>query len=326
MSIIINNINLSNTTLKRILLNGMFISIVAIIILFIFGQIIFPGFMSFDHIMSVLRMSAFLGIVSLAQTLVVISGNEGIDLSVGSSLSLGVVIAAHFLNGSNNNIIPAIMIVSLVGFVIGIISGAGVSYMDIPPLIMTIAMASVIEGISLIITKGFPTGNAPPLLEIIGSGRILRIPYLILLWTVIIIGVSIILKRTKWGSVLYGVGSNDITAELCGTNVKMFRMNVYGISGAISAFDGLLLLSYTGTPYLNLGAPYTMGSIAAIAVGGVSLAGGSGSYLGTVVGCIFLMTLNSILVAVQTTEAGRQIAYGVLLLILIIAYTKRKIE
>lgn len=324
---ILNHITMfESISLKKILLNKIFISIAAIFILFIFGEIIFPGFMSFNHIMTVLRMSAFLGIVSLAQTFVVISGKEGIDLSVGSSLSLGVVIAAKFLNGNNVNIVPAIIIVSFVGFMVGIISGAGISYMEIPPLIMTIAMASVIEGLSLIVTKGFPTGNAPPILEIIGSGRIIGIPYLILLWTVIIILVSIVLKRTRWGSILYGIGSNDLTAELCGTNVKTFRMNVYGISGAISAFDGLLLLSYTGTPYLNLGAPYTMGSIAAIAIGGISLAGGSGNYLGTVVGCIFLTTLTSILVALQTTEAGRQIAYGVLLLILIIAYTRRKTE
>jgi len=317
---------LSKIYLKKIVLNRVFIAFVGIFLLFIFGEIIFPGFMSFTHIMSVLRMSVFLGIVALGQTIVVISGNEGIDLSVGSVLSLGVVISAYFLNGKNINIPAAIIIVTFIGFVIGTVSGAGISYIGIPPLIMTIAMGSVIEGLSLIVTKGFPTGNAPPLLETIGNDRIFNIPYLILLWIVIIIVASVILKRTGWGNILYGVGANSLTAELSGINVKRFRIYVYGVCSAISAFDGLLLLSYTGTPYLNLGAPYVMASIAAIAIGGISLAGGSGNYLGTATGCIFLTTLNSILVALQTSEAGRQIAYGVLLLFLIVAYTRRKGE
>ncbi|GAK58162.1 ABC transporter, membrane spanning protein (Ribose) [Candidatus Vecturithrix granuli] len=317
---------LSKTFLKQMVLNQSCMSVVAIFILFLFGEIIFPGFISFSHVMSVLRMSVFLGIIALGQTLVVISGNEGIDLSVGSILSLGVVISAFILQGENLRIPIVLIVVPLIGFLLGIVSGAGIAYIGIPPLIMTLAMASVIEGSSLIITKGFPTGNAPPFLEVVGSGRIFEVPYLILLWGVIIVVVSLLLKRTKWGHILYGVGANSFTAELSGINVKRFRMVIYGICGAISAFGGLLLLSYTGTPYLNLGVPYLMPSIAAVAIGGISLAGGSGTYLGAVAGCIVLTTLNSILVALQTTEAMRQIAYGALLFLLIVAYTRRKSE
>lgn len=316
----------SKTSLKKIILSQSFVSIAAVFLLFIFGEIIFPGFVSFSHIMAILRMSVFLGIVALGQTLVVISGGEGIDLSVGSVLSLGVVISAYILQGENIYIPLALVIVPLIGFTIGVVSGVGISYVGIPPLIMTIAMASVIEGVSLIVTKGFPTGSAPPLLETIGNGRIFNIPYLIILWGFIIVIVSIILKRTKWGNILYGVGANSFTAELSGIHVKRFRIFTFGICGAISAFSGLLLLSYTGTPYLNLGVPYLMASIAAVAIGGVSLAGGSGNYLGTVIGCIVLTTLNSILVALQTTEAIRQIAYGSLLFLIIVAYTRRKSE
>jgi len=315
------NAILSKIFLKNVLTNRLFVAIVAVFLLFVFGEIIFPGFMSFTHIVSVLRLSVFLGIVALGQALVVISG--GIDLSVGSLLSLGVVISAYFLRGENINIPETLIIVPLIGFAIGLISGVGISYIGIPPLIMTLAMASVIEGISLIITKGFPTGNAPPLLETIGSGKIFNIPYLILLWGVIITIVTLILKRTKWGYILYGVGANSLTAELSGISAKRFRMYIYGICGAISAFAGLLLLSYTGTPYLNLGAPYIMPSIAAVVIGGVSLAGGSGDYLGVATGCIFLTTLTSILVALQTTEAVRQIVYGSLILILVVAHARR---
>ncbi len=308
---------------RSLLSNKLAIAVAAIVVLFVFGEIISPGFLSFSHVMSVLRLSVFLGIVALGQTLVVMAGGEGIDLSVGSIVSFGVVVASSFLMGRDANIPAAILAVVVAGFAIGLVNGIGISYVGLPPLIMTLAMSSVVEGLSLLYTRGYPTGTASPLLETAGSGRVLGVPFVLLLWVVVIVGAMLLLFRKRWGAVLFGVGANAVTAELSGINVKRFRMFVYAICGAISAFAGLMVLSYTGTPYLNLGAPYLMSSIAAVAVGGIALAGGSGSYLGAVVGCILLTTLTSILVALQTTEAIRQIVYGSLLFVIIIAYTRR---
>lgn len=308
---------------KSLLSNKLTIAVGAIIALFVFGEIISPGFLSFNHLMSVLRLSVFLGIVALGQSLVVMAGGEGIDLSVGAVVSLGVVVASSFLMGKDANIPVAIVAVVASGFAIGLANGVGISYIGIPPLIMTLAMSSVVEGLSLLYTKGYPSGTASPLLESAGNGRVLGVPIVLLLWIVVIVAAMLLLFRKRWGAVLFGVGANSVTAELSGINVKRFRMFVYAISGAISAFAGLMVLGYTGTPYLNLGAPYLMSSIAAVAVGGIALAGGSGSYVGAVIGCILLTTLTSILVALQTTEAVRQIVYGSLLFIIVIAYTRR---
>ncbi len=313
---------LKRNKVKIFFSNKIVIACLVAIIMFIFGEIIFPGFMSFSHIMSILRLSVFLGIVSLGQTLVIIAGKEGIDLSVGSVLSIGVVISAYFLRGENRNIPLTLVIVLVAGFIIGLISGASISYLRVPPLIMTLAMASVVQGLSLIITKGFPIGNAPPMLEVLGSGKIFNIPYIIIFWIILACIVLLILKRTKWGTILYGIGTNNLAAELSGIDTKRFRMWVYAIAASISCFAGFLLLSYTGTPYLNLGAPYMMPSIAAATIGGVSLAGGEGNYFGTVAGCIVLTTLTSILVALQAGESIRQIVYGVVIVILIIAYAR----
>ena len=311
-------------TLRSLGGNQPTIAVAAIIALFLFGEIISPGFLSFSHLMSVLRLSVFLGIVALGQCLVVMAGGEGIDLSVGSVLSLGVCVSSSLLLGKDSNI-PAALLGSLAaGFAIGMVNGAGISYVGIPPLIMTLAMASVVEGLSLIYTGGYPKGSAPPLLETLGSGRILEIPNMLILWVTIIIAATIILFRKRWGAVLFGVGANSLTAELSGINVKRFRMFVYGISGAISGLAGFFVLGYTGTPYLNLGAPYLMTSIAAVAIGGNSLAGGSGSYIGAAIGCILLTTLSSILVALKTTESIRQIVYGSLVFIIVVAYTRRR--
>lgn len=312
--------------LKALASDKLTIAAAAVVVLFGFGEIIFPGFLSFGHVMSMLRLSVFLGIVALGQSLVVMAGGEGIDLSVGSVLSLAVVVSSSLLDGKNANIPVALAAAIGAGFAIGLVNGIGVSYVGIPPLIMTLAMASVVEGLSLIYTHGFPKGAAPMLLESLGNGRIVGIPFIVLLWVLVIVAATLLLFRKRWGAVLFGVGSNSITAELSGVNVKRFRMFVFGISGAITGLAGFLVLGYTGTPYLNLGAPYLMASIAAVAVGGISLAGGSGSYVGASIGCILLITLSSILVALQTTEAVRQIVYGSLLFVIVVAYTKRRVD
>ena len=312
--------------LRSIASNKLAVAVAAIVVLFVFGQVLSPGFLSGNHLMSVLRLSVFLGIVALGQALVVMSGGEGIDLSVGSVVSLGVVIASSLLQGRDANIPAALAAAIAAGFAIGIANGVGISYIGIPPLIMTLAMSSVVEGLSLLYTRGYPSGTASPLLETIGNGRVGGVPNVLLMWVLVIVAATLVLFRKRWGAILFGVGANSITAELSGINVRRFRMLVYGICGAISAFAGFMILGYTGTPYLNLGAPYLMSSIAAVAVGGIALAGGSGSYLGAAIGCILLTTLNSILVALQTTEAVRQIVYGGLLFIIVIAYTRRRKE
>jgi ribose transport system permease protein len=311
---------------RQLLGNKLTIATLAIVVLFVFGEIIAPGFLSFGHVMSVIRLSVFLGIVALGQALVVMSGGEGIDLSVGSIVSFGVVVASSLLTGKDANIPAAVAGVVAAGFALGLINGIGISYIGIPPLIMTLAMSNVVEGLSLLYTRGYPSGTASPLLETLGSGRIGGVPFIILLWILVIVAATLLLFRKRWGAVLFGVGANSVTAELSGINVKRFRMFVYAICGAISAFAGLLILGYTGTPYLNLGAPYLMSSIAAVAVGGISLAGGGGSYFGAVIGCVLLTTLSSILVALQTTEAIRQIVYGGLLFVIVVLYTRRARE
>lgn len=313
-----------STSIRSLASNQLTIAVASIVALFIFGEIIAPGFLSFGHLMSVLRLSVFLGIVALGQSLVVMAGGEGIDLSVGSVLSLGVVVSSSLLMGKDANIPAALLGALAAGFAVGLVNGVGVSYVGIPPLIMTLAMASVVEGLSLIYTGGYPKGTAPGLLEALGSGRILNVPNILLLWVVVIVAATLVLFRKRWGAVLFGVGANSITAELSGINVKRFRMIVYGICGAISGLAGFFVLGYTGTPYLNLGAPYLMTSIAAVAIGGISLAGGAGSYIGAAIGCVLLTTLSSILVALRTTEAVRQIVYGSLVFIIVVAYTRRK--
>lgn len=309
---------------KHVAASKVTIAYVLIIVLFIAGQLASPGFAAPSNVMNVLGIASLLGFIALAQMLVVVSGNEGIDLSVGAMASLGGVMASQIIQGLDGNLLQAVLLILVAGFVIGSVSGLGISYFKVPPLVMTLAMASVIQGISLVYTNGQPKGMASPLLKELGTGRSFGIPHLVMLWVVLAVITAVFLKRTKWGYVLYGVGANRLTTELSGIRTKVVLTVVYGASGAIAAIGGMLLLSYTGTSYLDIGSSYMLPTIIAVVIGGVSLAGGQGTYSGAVSGAILLTTLSSLLTTLHMNEGGRQIVYGVVLLLLLAAYARQK--
>ncbi len=316
---------------KKIFKDKVAISYIIVIALFVIGQIAVPGFASFNHIMTVLQTSFFLGMLCLGQTIVVISGKEGIDLSVGPMLTVGVITSSAILMGRDSNFFYALIAVLVLGFVLGLVNGAGVSYLGIAPLIMTLAWGIVLEGGLLFITDGFPPGRASPLLQMLGGGSIrfnvggyaVRIPWVILIWVFVIIVVLFLFKKTIIGRILYGIGTNDRASNLLGINTKKIRMFSYGFSGMFSAFSGMILLGYVTNPNLNLGIHYGLPSVAAIVIGGISLAGGAGSYVGAVAGSIILTTLTSLLVTFRFGESGRQIVYGAVLLLLLVLYARQ---
>lgn len=312
------------TYVKALYSNKVIVALLIAVGLFVFGQLIAPGFADFSNVMNILSLSAFLGIIALGQTLVILSGAEGIDLSVGAVISLSAVMASQMMNGQNGSFIPAVLAVLAAGFIIGLANGAGVSFLKIPPLIMTLAMSSVIQGAALIYTDGQPKGKGAPFLISLGSQRSMGIPNILFIWAAVIILTILVLRRTSWGFRLYAAGENDLTARLSGIKTRTVRTLAYGASGCISALGGLFILGYTATSYLDIGSAYIMPSIAAVVIGGVSLAGGNGSYMGTAVGAIVLTTLGSILVTLKMGEAGRQVVYGLVLLLLLIIYARQR--
>lgn len=321
----------AKSRVNKIFTDKVIISFLIVVILFIIGQITVPGFATLNHIMTVLQTSFFLGMLSLGQTIVVISGKEGVDLSVGPMLTVGVIASSAILMGKDSNFALAVVVVLVLGFVLGLVNGIGVSFLGIAPLIMTLAWGIVVEGALLFITNGFPPGKASPLLELLGGGSLkfrignypVGIPWVLIIWIIITLIVLYIFKRTTFGRILYGIGTNDRAANLLGIRTKQFRMLAYGFSGMFSAFSGMLLLGYVTNPNLNLGINYVFPSVVAIVIGGISLAGGAGSYLGAVAGSIILSTLTSVLVTFQIGESGRQIIFGFVLLILVVLYARK---
>jgi ribose transport system permease protein len=317
--------------LRRWLNNRVVIAFLLVMGLFVAGEVIVPGFLRFSHVMTVLQASFFLGLVSLGQTIVVISGREGLDLSVGATMTVGVILGAYILMGNDANLLLTVVLVLSTGFVLGLVNGLGVAFLRLAPLIMTLAWGIVVNGILIGVTKGLKPGKASPILETLGNSSMLigagehalRIPWVNVIWAIVIALVWFLLRRTSGGRVLYAVGANDRAAELLGIRVRLVRVLTYAASGMLSAFSGLLLLGFVQNPDLQLGERYVLPSAVAVIIGGIRFGGGAGSYAGAVAGSVFLTTLASVLVTLNMDEGARQLITGLVLVVLLAAYTRR---
>jgi ribose transport system permease protein len=295
---------------------------VLIIILFILGEVISDGYLEIRHVGAVLRTASFLGIVAIGQTLVILTG--GIDLSVGPLITMGNVFICMFMNGLDQNNLLGFGSVILLGLCFGLLSGLGVTLLRISPLVMTLAVGSLVTGVTLIFSQGAPKGLASPFLRTIGVGFFLDlIPIIVVIWLVLSILTIFLLKSTTFGRKLIYAGANAKAAELSGVNVPLVKTIAYASSGLSAVLAGIFMAGYTQTAFLGIGNEYVMWSITAVVIGGTSLTGGKGSYLGTIAGAILLVLLESILTLVRVPEAGRRIATGLIILIMITIYFRK---
>jgi ribose transport system permease protein len=301
------------------------VAILLAILLFFIGGVLAPGFANSDQAVNIIRLAAFLGIIAAGQTLVIISGGEGIDLSAGALVTLGAILTYRITNGQNELILPALGVVLLVGAGIGLLNGIGVSLLRMPPLVITLGMAGVVTGLIYFVTRGELIGRTPPAMgQLLSQALIGPIPGVIILWIVLGLGMWLLLERTTYGKHLFAVGINRTAARLSGVRVNLVVTLTYSLSGMLAAFGGFVLLGFTQTVFLNLGQPFLFPSIAAVVVGGTVLAGGKGSYWGTMAGALVLQVIDSLLLALRIEEAFQLIILGTILLILLTMYGRQR--
>jgi ribose transport system permease protein len=293
--------------------------------LFFFGGIIKPGFVNSAQAINIVRLAAFLGIISAGQTLVIIGGGEGIDLSVGAIVTLAAILVFRVSDGQDSMILPALGVALGAGALIGLMNGLGVVLLRIPPLVMTLGMAGVVEGSIRAITRGELLGDTPPMMgKYISSPLIGDLPGVVFIWVLLGILMWGLLERTPYGKQLYAIGVNRTTARLSGVIVPLVVVVTYTLSGLLAAFGGFMLLGFTQTVFLNLGGPYLFPCIAAVVVGGTLLSGGKGSYWGTMAGALVLQLIESLLQAMQLGEAYKLIVLGITLVALLSLYGRQK--
>lgn len=299
----------------------MIIAFLLIIFLFLLGETTVSNFLSLEQVLLTIKMSAFIALFALCQMVVIASGGSGLDLSVGYTATITAILTASVMDGKNENLLLAILIAIGIGLVVGLINGALTSYLKLPPLVVTMAMASIIQGVINAYTAGKNiTGKPAPFLQELAAKSSGIFPNILFLLIIVAAVAMIILYKTKWGLKLFGVGTNETTAYLSGVNVKKIRLIAFIVSGVIASLLGLLLIGNMGIAFKDMGSNYVMPSIAAVVVGGISLNGGEGNYIGVILGAIFLQTLTNLLVAMGWGDAGKWLGFGLVLFILLIAY------
>jgi len=317
---------------KRISVSPPVAALILAIILFLLSGLLPNGFGSDLNVAraqatNIVRLAVFLGVIAAGQTLVIISGSEGIDLSAGSVVTLTAILSYIIVNGVDARVLPALLVALVVGAMVGFINGVGITFLKISPFVMTLGMSGVVAGAIIVITHGNVTGKVAPLMTRLIARPLtpsLQIPNAILIWILFGILMWLLLERTTFGRNLFAIGVNRVTARLSGVNVTGMNLLTYSLAGALAGFGGFLLVGNTGVVHLQLGQPFLFPSIAAVAVGGTLLSGGKGSYWGTMAGAIVLTLITSLLTTMQMPESVRRMVLGGTLLILISIYGRQR--
>jgi ribose transport system permease protein len=316
--------------MKRITISPPVAAVLLAIVLFVLSGLLPNGYgnnlsVALAQATNIIRLSVFLGIIAAGQTLVIISGGEGIDLSAGAVVTLSAIVTYVIVKGQDTNVIPALIAALAVGAAIGFLNGIGIAYLKISPLVMTLGMAGVVTGLILVAQHGNVSGAVAPLMtRIIARPLFLGIPGAIIIWIIFAGLMWLLLERTTFGKRLFAIGTNRTTSRFSGVNVTGMVLLTYALAGMLSGLGGFLVVGNTGVVFINIGNPFLFPSIAAVAVGGTLLSGGKGSYFGTMAGALVLTLLTSLLTTMQMPDSVRRMVLGATLLVLISIYGRQR--
>jgi ribose transport system permease protein len=310
---------------REVARNPVVLAGVAAVLLFAVGNLLAPGFASYGSVMNILRVAAFLGVIAAGQTIVILAGGEGIDLSVGKVATFAAIVVAQVSQGANDRLLLAVVAAVVASAGIGLANGVGVAYLRIPPLVMTLGMVAVVQGIIRVYSGGQPEGRAPAALAgVVNARTVFGVRGSVWVWLLVAVVVIWLLRGTTFGRRVYALGANRETAYLSAIDVQRNLVVVYITSSVFAALGGVMLLGFSGSASISLADGYQLISIAAVVIGGTTLAGGVGGYLGTVIGAVVLQALTSLLVALNIAAAGRQVVNGVILIVLLSVYGRQR--
>jgi ribose transport system permease protein len=300
----------------------------AAILLFVVGAFVHPGFASPGSIAAILTVASFVGLVAAGQTFVVLIG--GIDLSVPWVLNGAAILLVTSSLGQDSRSLYALALTLGMGAAAGLVNGFVIAFLGVPAVVMTLAMDGIMQGLTLGLSGGMTceacASYAPPVVQASVHGGVLGVPSAVILWLCVIAVVSFVLSLTTFGRRTYAIGNNPLASYLAGVNVRLVTMALYMLSGLFAALAGVLLVGFGGQASLGMGTPYLFQSIAAVVVGGVYMLGGRGHYLGAAAGAITLVALVSVLLAMNMPDYGRNIIYGIVILLLLLLYGREERE
>lgn len=294
----------------------------AVVVLLLVARVVSANFWEVSHLLNVARQASALGILAIGQTFVLITG--GIDLSNGMVVTLVNVVAATLLRGSDENLAPVVALCLLIGGLAGLVNGVIITRLRVPPLVVTLGMFSILQGIAYVYTGGAPKGEISPALKFVGTGFVGNVPTAVFFWIACTLAGIVILRKTVYGRQLYAVGGNPRASRLSGVHADRVVVLAYVFSGLLAAIAGLILSGYIGTGTLTIGDGRNLDSIAAAVVGGTSLSGGVGTAIGSAGGALFLAMLFSFLRFIGWPYTIQLMVQGLILAIAAYAHVRSR--
>lgn len=300
-------------------------SLIALLVLIAVVSALNPNFFTVDNLLNILRQTSVNAIIAVGMTLVILTA--GIDLSVGSVLALCGAFAASMVSMELSIFItlPAVL---LAGFALGSFSGLIVAKGRVQAFIATLVTMTLLRGVTMVYTEGRPisTGftDAGDIFAWFGTGYVFGIPVPVWLMAMTFLGAWYLLNHTRFGRYIYAVGGNEAAARLSGINVARVKMGVYAICGMLSALAAIIVTSRLSSAQPTAGTSYELDAIAAVVLGGTSLAGGKGAIMGTLIGALIIGFLNNALNLLDVSSYYQMIAKATVILLAVLVDNKHK--
>ncbi|PSJ47318.1 ribose ABC transporter permease [Zobellella endophytica] len=300
-------------------------SLIALLVLITVVSMLSPNFFTLDNLLNILRQTSVNAIIAVGMTLVILTA--GIDLSVGSVLALCGAFAASMVSMELSIFItlPAVL---LAGFALGGVSGVIVAKGRVQAFIATLVTMTLLRGVTMVYTDGRPisTGftDQADLFAWFGTGYVFGIPVPVWLMGMTFLGAWYLLNHTRFGRYIYAVGGNEAAARLSGINVARVKMGVYAICGMLSALAAIIVTSRLSSAQPTAGTTYELDAIAAVVLGGTSLAGGKGAIMGTLIGALIIGFLNNALNLLDVSSYYQMIAKASVILLAVLVDNKNK--
>ena len=287
---------------------GILIFLIALFIALSFSS---PYFLTLNNLTKVLRQVAVVGIVTVSMTMVILTG--GIDLSVGSILSLTSVVLAKLMVAGVS--VPVAILITLIsGMLLGLFNGFLINKLNISPLISTLGTMTIYSGIAYIVTKGIGIFGFPESFSWIGQGYILKVPVPIIILVLVYAFGFFVLNSTRFGRYLYGIGANEKASVLSGVDVVKMKYMVYIISGLLASLASVVMLSRIGSALPGTGTGLEFDVVTAVVLGGISVNGGEGKLQGVVIGLLIIAILSNGMILLGVDTYFQTVVKGLVLL------------
>jgi rhamnose transport system permease protein len=279
-------------------------------------QSLSPLFLTPDNLIEVVRQSAEIGLIALAMTLVIITA--GIDLSVGSIVGLSIMTMGMLWEDARLPLWLAVLLALLTGTLLGGFNGTLITLVGIPPLIVTLATMAGFRGVALGMSQARSIRNFPESFLHLGQGYALGIPAQVWILAVAALLFHLALTRTAWGRSVFGIGANEAAARLSGVPVNRVKLQVYMLSGFMSALAAVIYAAHVSVAKPDAGLGFELTAITAVVLGGTAVSGGEGGVLGTLIALLMVGLLRSGLTLARVPSEAQDMMVG-LLLILVVA-------